>query len=224
MWHCNKRPGAVAPVCVYTSDSKGSNGQVKMRQLILPGREQPMHRPERVMSNGEACFKQVAWGLSGMVLCRHQTTSFQIDMLRDSLLMTVYFTCAGAGEEWVSDKERIASNSHASTSTLYVSDVTPSSTTQHPGSYTGPAFEGAYSPSRTCSPQYIAAPCLLLLWPVRLYGLPSRAAGTFLCPLQQVLIAIMQGRRVPRLLCEILTGPGTTTPLHCALQRSGRSS
>lgn len=155
MWHCNKRPGAVAPVCVYTSDSKGSNRQVKMRQLILPGREQPMHRPERVMSNGEACFKQVAWGLSGMVSCCHQTTSFQTDMLRDSLLMTVDFACAG--EEWVSDRERIASNSHASTSTLYVSDVTPSSTTRHPGSYTGPSFEGAYSPSRICSPQYIAA-------------------------------------------------------------------
>ena len=55
MWHCKMRAGAVAPVCVYTSDSKGSNGQVKMRQLTLPGREQPIHRPEGVMSNGGVC-------------------------------------------------------------------------------------------------------------------------------------------------------------------------
>ena len=164
---------------------------------------------------------RLAWGMSGMVLCCHQTTSFQIDILRDPLLIVVDFACTG--EEWVSNKERIASNGHASTSMLYVSDVTPSSTMQHPGSYTGPAVEGAYMPY----PQLLTA--------VYSCGLPAitmvcQTVWTATSSSRHIPVSIstgthcLQGCRVPRLLCEILTGPGTTTPLHCALQRFGHSS
>lgn len=44
---------SLVAVAVYTSESKSSNGQVKMRTLTVPGREQTLHRPERNLSNGE---------------------------------------------------------------------------------------------------------------------------------------------------------------------------
>ncbi len=57
--------------------------------------------------------------------------------------MNVNVACTGV--DWVSNeanKERIASNGHASTSTLHVYDVTQTRTVQHTISDIGPACEG----------------------------------------------------------------------------------
>lgn len=44
-----------APRHVYTNESrKNSNGAVKMRPLTLPGGDQAVHSPERILSNGES--------------------------------------------------------------------------------------------------------------------------------------------------------------------------
>ena len=46
------RAQTVSPVAIYTSDSKGANGKVKMRTLTLPGSEQSLRRPDTKTSIG----------------------------------------------------------------------------------------------------------------------------------------------------------------------------
>lgn len=62
--HCGSRAHVVGPIRVYTDEYRRGNGTVKMRPLTLPGRDQAIHSPEIILSNGESqtyvfCYEAV---------------------------------------------------------------------------------------------------------------------------------------------------------------------
>ena len=101
------RAQTVLPVATYTSDSKGSNGTVKMRTLILPGGEQFLRRPDTRTSIG------------GLLV--HRKNTF-LDGLQNAAICMI---SAHAAREHSPYEERLASNGQASTSSVHVIDSRP---------------------------------------------------------------------------------------------------